>query len=115
MNDLLAANFPGTQANPIQVVAPGPGQRPPRHRLRRADQARCPGSPSVTIQQGLTGNVSAIDVTPTGASQDATAQQLVHDLRANPPPYQTYVTGTAAFLIDFEHQITEPAALRAAR
>ena len=32
---------------------------------------------------------------------------MVHDLRANPPPYQTYVTGTAAFLIDFEHQITQ--------
>jgi RND superfamily putative drug exporter len=62
---------------------------------------------SVTIQKGLTGNVSAIDVTPTGTSQDATAQRLVRDLRASPPTYPIYVTGTAAFLIDFEHQITQ--------
>jgi RND superfamily putative drug exporter len=106
VNDLLAANFPGTQANPIQVVAriPATDARVTTY----AEQIRqLPGVASVTIQQGLTGNVSAIDVIPTGASQDATAQQLVHDLRANPPPYQTYITGTAAFLIDFEQQITE--------
>jgi putative drug exporter of the RND superfamily len=106
VNDLLAANFPGTQANPIQVVARVPATDP--RVTTYAEQIRqLPGVASVTIQQGLTGNVSAIDVTPTGASQDATAQRLVHDLRANPPPYQTYVTGTAAFLIDFEQQITE--------
>ena len=106
VNDLLAANFPGTQANPIQVVARVPATDP--RVTTYAEQIRqLPGVASVTIQQGLTGNVSAIDVTPTGASQDATAQQLVHDLRANPPPYQTYVTGTAAFLIDFEQQIAQ--------
>ena len=106
VNDLLAANFPGTQANPIQVVARVPATD--ARVTAYAEQIRqLPGVASVTIEQGLTGNVSAIDVTPTGASQDATAQRLVHDLRANPPPYQTYVTGTAAFLIDFEQQITE--------
>ena len=106
VNDLLAANFPGTQADPIQVVA-----RIPATDARVTGYAeeirQLPGVASVTIEQGLTGGVSAIDVTPTGASQDATAQRLVDDLRANPPPYQTYVTGTAAFLIDFEQQITQ--------
>jgi RND superfamily putative drug exporter len=106
VNDLLAANFPGTQANPIQVIARVPATDP--RVTTYAEQIRqLPGVASVTIQQGLTGNVSAIDVTPTGASQDSTAQRLVRDLRANRPPYQTYVTGTAAFLIDFEQQITE--------
>ncbi len=106
VNDLLAANFPGTQANPIQVVGRVPASD--ARVITYAEQIRqLPGVASVTIQPGLTGNVSAIDVTPTGTSQDATAQQLVHDLRANPPPYQTYVTGTAAFLIDFEHQIAQ--------
>ena len=105
VNDLLAANFPGTQANPIQVVARIPATDP-RVTAYAEEIRRLPGVASVTIEQGLTGNVSAIAVIPTGASQDATAQRLVHDLRAN-PPYQTYVTGTAAFLIDFEQQITE--------
>ena len=105
VNDLLAAHFPGTQANPIQVVARMPATDA-RVTAYAEQIRRLPGVASVTIERGLTGNVSAIDVTPTGASQDATAQQLVRDLRAN-PPYQTYVTGTAAFLIDFEQQITE--------
>jgi RND superfamily putative drug exporter len=106
VNDLLTANFPGTQADPIKIVA----------RLSSGDQRvaayaarvqQLPGVASVTVEQGLTGNVSAIDVTPTGSSQDAAAQGLVRDLRANRPAYQTYVTGTAAFLIDFKHQIAQ--------
>jgi RND superfamily putative drug exporter len=106
VNDLLAANFPGTQANPVQVVARIPSSDP--RVATYAEQVRqLPGVASVTIEQGLTGTVSAIDVVPTGTSQDATAQRLVRDLRANPPPYRAYVTGTAAFLIDFEHQITQ--------
>jgi RND superfamily putative drug exporter len=105
VNDLLAANFPGTQADPIQVVAPIPATDP-RVTAYAEELRQLRGVASVTIEQGLTGNVSAIDVTPTGTSQDAAAQQLVRELRSN-PPYQTYVTGTAAFLIDFEHHIAQ--------
>ena len=85
VNDLLAANFPGTQATRSRSSR---GYRPatPASPPTPNRSGSCPGWPSVTIEQGLTGNVSAIDVTPTGASQDATAQRLVHDLRANPPP-----------------------------
>ncbi|HEY7052249.1 MAG TPA: MMPL family transporter [Mycobacterium sp.] len=106
VNDVLAASFPGTQADPIQVVGRVPTSDP-RVTAYVAQVRQLPGVASVTVEQGLIGNVSAIDVIPTGSSQDATAQHLVRDLRANAPPYQSYVTGTAAFLIDFEHQITE--------
>jgi RND superfamily putative drug exporter len=106
VNDLLAANFPGTQADPIKIVAPV-SSGDPRVAAYAAHVRQLPGVASVTIEQGLTGTVSAIDVTPTGSSQDATAQRLVRDLRADPPSYQSYVTGTAAFLIDFEHQIAQ--------
>jgi RND superfamily putative drug exporter len=106
VNDLLAADFPGTQADPVQVVARIPASDP--RVTAYAEQVRqLPGVAAVTMEEGLSGNVSAIDVIPTGTSQDATAQRLVRDLRANPPPYQTYVTGTAAFLVDFEHQIAQ--------
>jgi RND superfamily putative drug exporter len=105
VNDLLAANFPGTQADPIQIVARIPAGDP--RVIAYAEELRqLRGVASVTIQQGLTGNVSAIDVVPAGTSQDAVAQQLVRELRTS-PPYQTYVTGTAAFLIDFEHHIAQ--------
>jgi RND superfamily putative drug exporter len=105
VSDVLTANFPGTQANPIKVVARTPASDP--RVVGYAEQIReLPGVASVAIERGLTGSVSAIDVTPTGSSQDATAQQVVRALRAH-PPYRTYVTGTAAFLIDFEHQLTQ--------
>jgi putative drug exporter of the RND superfamily len=105
-NDLLVALFPGTQANPIQVVARVPASDP--RVSAYAEQVRqMPGVANVSVEQGISGAVSAIDVTPAGSSQDATARQLVAQLRANPPGYQTYVTGSAAFLVDFEHQITQ--------
>jgi RND superfamily putative drug exporter len=61
---------------------------------------------SVALERGLHSNLSAINVVPTGSSQGATAQQLVHDLRANRPALHTWVTGSAAFLIDFKDRIT---------
>jgi putative drug exporter of the RND superfamily len=105
-NDLLVAHFPGTQANPIQVVARVPASDP--RVSAYAEQVRqLPGVANVSVEQGLSGAVSAINVTPAGSSQDATARQLVAQLRANPSGYQTYVTGSAAFLVDFEHQIAQ--------
>jgi putative drug exporter of the RND superfamily len=103
-SDLLAAHFAGTQADPIQVVARVPASDP-RVAAYAEQLRRLPGVASVDVEQGLSGAVSAIDVTPSGSSQDATAHQIVKQLRADRPSYPTYVTGSAAFLIDFEHQI----------
>src|SRR5262249_22824630 len=44
-------------------------------------------------------------VIPSGSSQGATARHLVTTLRDGRPGYPTDVTGSAAFLMDFEHQI----------
>jgi RND superfamily putative drug exporter len=46
-----------------------------------------------------------IDVVPEGSSQGQTAQDLVTALRTERPDYPTYITGSAASLIDFEQQI----------
>jgi RND superfamily putative drug exporter len=51
------------------------------------------------------GDVSAIDVAPVGSAQDDAAQRLVRTLRENRPDYRTYVTGDAAFLLDFKSLI----------
>jgi RND superfamily putative drug exporter len=59
----------------------------------------------VAVESGLPGNVSAIDVVPTGAAQGPAAQKLVHDLRADRPAFHTWVTGSAASLIDFKDRI----------
>jgi RND superfamily putative drug exporter len=106
--DTLLARFPAKQADPVQVVA----------RLR-ADDPRVVDYASrlramhdvaaVQVHEGLRGNVSALDVIPEGTAQGDAAQRLVHTLRAHRPGYRTYVSGQAAFLIDFKHQITSHA------
>ena len=100
----LADEFPGLRANPVQVVAALPTSDP-RIGDYAARLARAPGVASVAVQDGLRGDVSVINVVPTGSAQGATAQQLVRDLRTERPAFRTWVTGSAAALIDFKHQI----------
>jgi putative drug exporter of the RND superfamily len=101
----LAAGFPGLRADPVQVVAAIPANDP-RIPAYAATLAHQPGVAAVSIEHGLRGNVAAIDVTPAGSAQSATAQHLVAALRAHRPAFRTWVTGSAAFLIDFKAQIT---------
>jgi RND superfamily putative drug exporter len=100
----LAAGFPGLRADPVQVVAAIPASDP-RVAAYAATLARQPGVAAVSIEHGPRGSVSAIDVTPAGSAQSVTAQHLVQALRAHRPAFQTWVTGSAAFLIDFKTQI----------
>jgi putative drug exporter of the RND superfamily len=100
----LAAGFPGMRADPVQVVAAIPGSDP-RIAAYAAALARQPGVAAVSVEHGLRGYVAAIDVTPAGSAQGATAQHLVAALRAHRPAFRTWVTGSAAFLIDFKAQI----------
>jgi RND superfamily putative drug exporter len=111
--DTLLARFPAKQADPVQVVA----------RLR-ADDPRVVAYASrlramrdvsaVQVHEGLRGDVSALDVIPDGTSQGDTAQRLVHTLRAQRPEYRTFVSGQAAFLVDFKHAIASHAPYAAA-
>jgi RND superfamily putative drug exporter len=100
----LAADFPGMRADPVQVVAAIPASDP-RIGAYAAQLAHQSGVAAVSLEHGLHGNVAAIDLTPVGSAQGATAQHLVQALRAHRPAFRTYVTGSAAFLIDFKTQI----------
>jgi RND superfamily putative drug exporter len=51
-------------------------------------------------------NTSAIDVVPKGSAQSSVAQRLLSSLRSEPPDYPSYVTGQAAFLVDFKSRMT---------
>jgi len=106
--ETMLASFPASQPDPVQVVARIPANDP--RVMAYADSLRHqPGVESVSVEQGLQGPVSAIDVVPTGSAQGTTAQQLVQVLRDHRPGYQTYVTGTAASLVDFENGIAHDA------
>jgi putative drug exporter of the RND superfamily len=102
----LAAEFPGMQADPIKVVARVPASDP-RIAAYAATLARQPEVAAVSLEHHLRGNVAAIDVTPAGTTQGATAQHLVAALRAHRPDFQTWVSGSAASLVDFKNQITQ--------
>jgi RND superfamily putative drug exporter len=102
----LAARFPGMRADPIQVVARIPATDP-RIPAYAATLARQPGVAAVSLEHGLRGSVTAIDVTPAGLSQGTVAQHLVAALRAHRPAFRTWVTGAAAGLVDFKNEITQ--------
>src|SRR5215469_12169980 len=109
----LLARFPGMAADPIQVVARIPATDP-RISGYAASLAHQPGAAAVSIEHGLRGNVSVIDVTPTGSSQGTTAAHLVSVLRDHRPAFRTYVTGSEAFLADFKDEIANRAPYAAA-
>jgi RND superfamily putative drug exporter len=102
--DTLQARFPAEQAEPIQVVAQRASNDPAV--TAYAERIRTmPGVSSVSIDDSLTGDLSVIDVVAIGNTQGENAQQLVTALRADRPAYATYVSGEAAFLMDFKHSI----------
>jgi RND superfamily putative drug exporter len=102
----LAAGFPGMQASPIQVVTAIPADDP-RVTSYAAALSRQPGVAAVSLEHGLRGNAAAIDVIPAGASQGTVAQHLVQALRAHRPGFRTYITGSAASLVDFRSEIIQ--------
>jgi RND superfamily putative drug exporter len=102
----LYAGFPGLRADPVTVVAKLPTSDP-RITAYAATISHLPGAGAVSIEPGLAGNVSAIDVIPAGTAQGAAAQQLVAGLREHRPAFRTWVTGQAAFLTDFKTTIAQ--------
>ena len=102
----LYDEFPGMRADPVTVVAKLPASDP-RIAAYAATISHLPGVGAVSIEKGLTGNVSAIDVIPAGTAQGATARHLVAELRADRPGFRTWVTGQEAFLTDFTSTIAQ--------
>jgi putative drug exporter of the RND superfamily len=113
VDQTLLARFPGMAADPIQVVARIPASDP-RVGAYAASLAHQPGVTAVGVEHGRHGNVSVIDVTPAGSTQGATAQHLVGVLRDHRPRFTTYVTGSAASLVDFKSEIASRAPYAAA-
>ena len=102
--DRLTDGFPAKQADPIIVIGAVPSSDPAV--AAYADSLKSlPGVAAVSIETGLRGNVSAVDIVPSGTVQGPVAQHLVSELRDHRPAYKSYVSGQAAFLVDFKHEI----------
>ena len=102
--DRLTDAFPAKQASPVVVVGTRPASDPAVAAYAKHVES-LPGVAAVSIETGLHGEVSAIDVVPDGSVQGPVARQLVSELRADRPGYKSYVTGQEAYLVDFKHQI----------
>ncbi len=106
VSEELASRFPGQKVQPLLVVARAPSTDTRITAYAEKVRARSDVA-SVSFENGTVNGVSVLDVVPTGQdSQGAVAQHLVRALRADRPPgVTTYVSGSAAYLVDFKHSI----------
>jgi RND superfamily putative drug exporter len=103
VNELLNTRFPGNHTDPIEVVGQLPATDP--RVLAYAAQLRAMPEISSVDVSAVNAGLSKVDVYPKDHGQSPHAQQLIRDLRADRPPYPSQITGTLAFLVDFEHQV----------
>jgi len=103
--DALAERFPGRESQPVRVVTSLPVDSP--ELVSWADRVeQLPGARSVR-PVALDGGVTAVDVVPAGESQGEAALDLVTALRADRPSPDALVTGSAAFLADFNSSLAD--------
>ncbi|MFC9619217.1 MMPL family transporter [Streptomyces sp. NPDC056930] len=97
--------FPGSPGGGLAVLAEG-AATPAQYAEYRS---RIAGLPGVLRVDGpvTTGRFAYFSVLPDGESVGEESQQLVQDLRAEPAPFDTSVTGTAAVLVDSKHAIAD--------
>ncbi len=104
----LQVRFPGGGRDPVTVLARATPEQLDAYVaglepvVDRADVAAV--APATRLGSSP---YASVDITPTGTSQGDAAQRLVHVLREHRPPYQSWVTGDAAVLIDFSGSLTE--------
>ncbi|HSK26798.1 MAG TPA: MMPL family transporter [Jiangellales bacterium] len=101
--------FPALAFPPVQVVADAPVEEVAAWSEQVTE---VPGVTAVGPPRTV-GDLVVLDVRTEGPAQGRVAQQVVEDLRADRPDFDTWVTGQAAGLVDFEDGIarTAPVAL----
>ena len=101
----LERDFPPNRTTPVYVVAES------RDRAALADYRaqvqRLPGAAAVSPARPLGDGVARIDVVSRGAELDDRSQQLVEDIRALDPPFETLAGGRTAEFIDQRTSIAD--------
>ncbi|MDH6577934.1 MMPL family transporter [Kitasatospora sp. MAP5-34] len=97
--------FPQVAPAPVTVVVKA-GQATAQH---YADSvvAKLPGVSGVRAVTPVGSQISTIDVLVNGDPQGGAAKSVVNELRADRGGLQTYVTGGAASVVDFQHELTD--------
>jgi RND superfamily putative drug exporter len=102
--ETVKARFPGGGRVPVQVVARADA---PALRTWLEGQWGHPYLDVETKARQLAPGLSTADLYTVGTGKDEYAQDLVEDLRAHRPPFTTYVSGSAAGLVDFRAELGE--------
>jgi RND superfamily putative drug exporter len=97
--EAVAAEFPSEATDPVTVVARVPAAELDAWAATVAD---LPGVARTAPATDRTHGWSSVEITPRGATQGDQAKQLVHALRDQRPEFRTWVTGSAAVLVDFQ-------------
>ena len=104
--DALTTRFAGQEVEPVQVVTRLPADDPGlRAWTERVEQL--PGVRSVAAPVALGDDLTRVDLVPEGTRQGEPALELVRAVRADRPSPDALVTGSAAFLLDFNASLAE--------
>ncbi|MFI9788685.1 MMPL family transporter [Kitasatospora sp. NPDC051984] len=101
--EAVQERFPAQAPAPVQVVVEGTPQQAQHY----ADTvvAALPGVSGVRAVTPVSDGVQTVDVLVKGDPQGAQAKRVVGELREHRGGLETYVTGDAASLVDFQHEI----------
>ena len=96
--------FPGGDTDPLVVVVESaPGNPPVADYLRRVQTL--PGVARVEPRPGTPPTITVLDVVPEGTSEGPVATRLVAQIRDLERPVAAWVTGPAAFLVDYRDSL----------
>ncbi|WP_246560621.1 MMPL family transporter [Kitasatospora kifunensis] len=101
--DTIAQRFPQLAPAPVTVVVQGGAQAAAHY----ADDvvAKLPEVAGVRAVQPVGQDLSTVEVLVHGDPQGAQAKRVVDELRADRGGLTTYVTGDAASVVDFQHEL----------
>ena len=102
VSDALAERFPALAPAPVIVAVQGDQAQAEAYAAHIRD---LPGVTGVSVSAPTGGLVSVgVDVSG-GSTEGATAQRVVSELRADRDGLTTWVTGDAATVLDFKHEV----------
>ncbi|WP_283843799.1 MMPL family transporter [Kitasatospora humi] len=102
--ETVKAEYPQAAPAPVTVVVRGSEQAAAQY----ADQvvAKLPGVAGVRAVQPVGPQLSTVEVLVHADPQGSQAKQVVNELREHRGGLETYVTGDAAGVVDFQHELT---------
>jgi len=101
VSDDLAGRFPALAPAPVIVAVQGDQAQADAYAAHIRD---LPGVTGVSVS-APTGSLVSVGVDVSGSTEGSTAQRVVSELRADRDGLTTWVTGDAATVLDFKHEV----------